>query len=202
MLRDEGVIKFECRWQKAPALSGSGIQDLIRFRNALFQRGLIGVYPDGIGYGNLSRRKAEGNQFIISGSQTGHLPEAGAGHFSLVTGYDMACNRVDCRGPVKASSESLTHAMIYETLPDAQAVIHVHSSALWKKLKGRIPTTGAKIPYGTPQMAREIQRLAAETDLRQRGILVMAGHEDGVIAFGKNLAEADGILLTAVSSGF
>lgn len=37
----------------------------------------------------------------------------------------------------------------------------------------RVPTTGADIPYGTPQMANEIKRLVKS--LSQDKILVMAG---------------------------
>ena len=53
--------------------------------------------------------------------------------------------------------------------------------------------------YGTPQMALEIKRLAEECFLRDHGILVMAGHDDGIITFGKNLAEAYAILLLHTS---
>ncbi len=189
-MRDEGVIKFEGRWQKTAAFGAEELQDLIGCRNELYRRGLIGVYPDGIGYGNLSRRGNSSRRFLISGSQTGHLPQAGPQHFTLVTDYDVKRNRLECRGPVQASSESLTHAMIYEIFPTVQAIIHVHSAALWGKLKNHIPTTGAEIPYGTPQMALEIKRLAVETDLGKRGILAMAGHEDGIITFGADLESA------------
>ncbi len=193
--RDEGVIKFECRWQEAPPLAMADLSEIISVRNELFTRGLIGVYPDGIGYGNLSVRSKPAPGFIISGTQTGPLSQAGTEHFTHVTAYNVAANRIECRGPLKASSESLTHAMIYETFPEIHAVIHVHSPALWKKLMHRVPTTSAEIPYGTPQMAQEIKRLAAETRLAQEGILVMAGHEDGVITMGKDLASARQILL-------
>ncbi len=194
-MRDEGVIKFECRWQKTPPLPKASLQDLLHFRHDLYQRGLIGVYPDGIGYGNLSCRWTDKHQFVISGSQTGHRVQAGVEHFTLVTDYDAAHNRIDCQGPLRASSESLTHAAIYETFPEANAVIHVHSPALWQTLKGHVPATSADIPYGTPQMAQEIKRLSAETNLKECRIFVMAGHEDGVVTFGKDLAEAHRILL-------
>ncbi len=193
-MRDEGVIKFECCWDKAPPLPAADLESLIQTRNELFMRRLIGVYPDGIGYGNLSVHRRPVPGFIISGTQTGHLATLRAEHFTRVTTYNVAENRVECRGPLKASSESLTHAMIYETLPEVAAVIHVHSRALWEKLMNHVPTTSAAVPYGTPQMAKEIKRLAAKTPLRERGLLVMAGHEDGIITMGKDLAAARKIL--------
>ena len=89
--------------------------------------------------------------------------------------------------------------MIYETFIGVKAVIHIHSSVLWKQLLNKVPTTGAQVPYGTPQMANEIKRLAKKTNLKQSRILVMAGHEDGIITFGKDLAEAYAILLQQIS---
>ncbi len=189
-MRDEGVIKFGSNWKKEEALPEVRIKELIQIRKKLFDLNLIGVYPDGIGYGNLSLLLEPEKQFVISGSQTGHLSEVTPQHFSLVTSYSVARNQINCRGPIQASSESLTHAMIYETFMGVKAVIHVHSPLLWKQMLNKVPTTGTQIAYGTPQMAREIKRLADETDLRQSKILVMAGHEDGIITFGKNLDEA------------
>jgi len=189
-MRDEGVIKFGCNWKKAEALPEERIKELIQIRQKLFDLNLIGVYPDGIGYGNLSVLLEPERQFVISGSQTGHFPNVTPKHFSLVTSYSVARNQINCRGPIQASSESLTHAMIYETFIGVKAVIHIHSPTLWKQLLNKVPTTGAQIPYGTPQMANEIKRLAKETDLKQSRILVMAGHEDGIIAFDKTLEVA------------
>ncbi len=44
-------------------------------------------------------------------------------------------------------------------------------------------------------MAEEVIRLFKETDVKKKKILVMPGHEEGVISFGKNLKEAGQILL-------
>ncbi len=186
-MRDEGVIKFSCNWKKTEALPEIRTQELIQMRQKLFTQRWIGVYPDGIGYGNLSLLLEPEKQFVISGSQTGHLSEVTPQHFSLVTSYSVARNQISCRGPIQASSESLTHAMIYETFIGVKAVIHIHSPILWKQLLNKVPTTGAEVPYGTPQMASEIRRLAKESDLKQSRILVMAGHEDGIIAFDTTL---------------
>jgi ribulose-5-phosphate 4-epimerase/fuculose-1-phosphate aldolase len=195
-VRDEGVIKYECSWtaQALPPLAG--LTELIDFRNRVYRDGLIGVYPDGIGFGNISIRVGDGvggdggRQFAISASQTGQIAEANADHFALVTAYDFAANTVTCIGPLPASSESLTHAMIYERFTQSAAVIHVHSETHWRDLQGRIPTSGADVAYGTPEMAGEVQRLANEENLEARKIFVMAGHEDGILSFGNSLEEA------------
>lgn len=196
-VRDEGVIKFQIKWQKAPALSEGTVWDLIAYRQKLFNQNLIGVYPDGIGFGNLSQRYKVKNQFIISGSQTGNISKVTADHFAIVTDYSIDQNWVHCSGPIQASSESLTHAMIYETFRKVNAIIHVHTPEYWKKLKNKVPTSSANVPYGTPQMALEIKRLAEKGDLKSPGVLVMAGHEDGIIAFGRDLGEAYQTLIAA-----
>ncbi|MGB3788502.1 MAG: hypothetical protein WA949_10870, partial [Phormidesmis sp.] len=45
----------------------------------------------------------------------------------------------------KASSESLTHGVIYTSAPKIGAVIHVHNSQIWQGLLDRGPTTKAKV---------------------------------------------------------
>lgn len=194
-MRDEGVIKFECVWTPGSVPDSANLPELFEFRNRLLDEGLIGVYPDGVGYGNISiRASSNPPQFIISASQTGHIRRANAQHFSLVTQFNVQQNRVECQGSIRASSESMTHAMIYQIFPQANAVIHIHSAPAWHRLPGLIPTSRAQVPYGTPEMAAEVERLACEEELGARRIFVMAGHEDGILAFGRNLQEAYAIL--------
>ena len=69
-------------------------------------------------------------------------------------------------------------------------MIHCHDSDLWATLLNRAPTTSKAVAYGTPEMAYEIMRLFKETDVQSRKILVMAGHEGGIVTFGKNLEDA------------
>ena len=49
--------------------------------------------------------------------------------------------------------------------------------------------------YGTKTMAQEVARLYRHADLQQQGILVMGGHEDGVLAFGDSIEQAGQRLL-------
>jgi ribulose-5-phosphate 4-epimerase/fuculose-1-phosphate aldolase len=188
---DEGYIKFESDWRKTEALDNAEIESLIRWRRPLYDAGLIGYYEEhGIGFGNLSVRAGAEGQFIISGTQTGQLPDPGAEHYALVKDYDIERNRVTSIGAYEASSESMTHAAIYELGPDIAAVVHVHSEALWAGLKGSAATTDADVAFGTPEMAREFRRLFRETDFKMTGIAVMAGHEAGLVSTGSNLQEA------------
>ncbi|MCZ6827798.1 MAG: class II aldolase/adducin family protein [Lysobacterales bacterium] len=189
---DEGYIKFDSHWRNTGPLDNAEIESLNRWRRPLYDAGLIGQYEEhGIGFGNLSvRATAAQRQFIISGSQTGHLPDLGAEHYALVEGYDIDRNRVYSIGAREASSETMTHAAIYELDPEIGAVVHVHSEAMWAGLKGSAATTDADVAFGTPEMAREFQRLFRETDFRKTGIAVMAGHDSGLVSIGSNLQEA------------
>ncbi len=199
---DEGVVKYDCRWTPGDPIPAESIQMLNLWRDRLYAQNLIGQYEDnGISFGNLSIRDPQNSHHIlISGTQTGYLPQLDPQHYTRVTGWDLAQNQLTCCGPVQASSESLTHASLYQALPEIQAIIHVHDYPQWEYLMDEVPTTGRDVPYGTPEMALEMERLIRETEVRSRKILVMAGHEEGIISFGKDLAEAYDVLTTASQS--
>ena len=59
----------------------------------------------------------------------------------------------------------------------------------------KVSTTEKNVSYGTPEMAKEIIRLFKQDNLIDKKILVMSGHEEGIISFGANLEEAANILL-------
>lgn len=191
---DEGYIKFNCNWIPSNNIPRDKVAVLNVWREIMYKKGLIGVYPDGVGFGNISMRCNE-KSFLISGTATGGLPTLSESHYSLVTNYNLSANSVTCAGPLKASSESLTHALIYECSGAANAVIHVHNLELWNRLLHDVPTSSENIAYGTPEMANEIKRLFEQTALSREKIIVMGGHREGLISFGKDLEEAGKILL-------
>jgi L-ribulose-5-phosphate 4-epimerase len=185
---NESGIKFNCNWIKEKPLDIRFLKELNAWRDQLYALGFIGVYPDGIGYGNISIRFGR-KKFIITGAATGKYKKLSAKHYTQVTGYDLSTNSLTTTGPIKASSESLTHAVIYECDKNINAVIHIHHSGLWKKLMNKAPTTDT-IDYGTTALAHEIVRLFKQTKLAEQKIIVMAGHPEGIVCFGNNLAEA------------
>lgn len=192
---EEGYIKFRAKWEKSPPLPLRFIKDLNPWRDLLYAKGLIGAYENGVGFGNLSQRFGKTMNFIISGSGTGKLDHLKAEHYALVTHIDIDQNKLTCSGPVIASSESMSHGVIYRHCPSVTGVIHVHNGPLWKKLLHKVPTTDRKAPYGTPEMAYEIIRLLETTDLGSEKIFVMEGHEEGIFTFGDTLEEAGHVLL-------
>jgi L-ribulose-5-phosphate 4-epimerase len=194
---EEGYIKFRCSLVMADLVPVSQIAGLNTWRDRLYNLGLIGADAGGIGFGNISIRLEKG-EFLISGSATGILDKLGSSHYVVVNEYDLEQNSLTCKGKIKASSESLTHAAIYECSAETNAVIHVHNMALWNYLLDKAPSTDENIPYGTPAMAYEIRRLFNESSLAREKILVMGGHREGIISFGKNLEEAGTILLNSM----
>jgi hypothetical protein len=188
---DEGYIKFRSNWQRSAALDNPEIDELVRWRKPLYAAGLIGHYAEaGIGYGNISMQLPDSTAFVISGTQTGHLPELDSNHFALVSDYDICSNTVTSSGAIEASSESMTHAAIYEVDSHIRAVVHVHSDEMWVGFKGVLPTTKESVAYGTPEMAHEFFRLFHETEFSQKGLAVMAGHNAGLISIGRSMQEA------------
>lgn len=196
-MSETGVIKFNCNWIKEGPLNDELINDLNNWRDKLYKLNFIGVYANGISYGNISIRYNK-DHFIISGTATGKYLKLTNEQYTKVTKYNLDKNSVTAKGPIIASSESLTHALIYECDKNCNAVIHVHHADLWKKMLNNVPTTEKAIEYGTPAMAIEVKRLFIETDLAEQKIIVMAGHEEGIISFGKNLEEAGSILMDAL----
>lgn len=194
---DEGYLKYDSDWTPGDAADADLTGLLNRWRRPLFDAGLIGHYDDiGVGYGNLSVRTAGHGCFVISGTQTGQQADTDGRHYALVTDYDIEGNRVSSTGPVQASSESLTHAAIYDLDESIGAVVHVHSRRLWDQLKNQVPTTGSDVSYGTPEMAREFTRLYRDQEFAGQGIAVMAGHEEGIVSIGAKLEQAATRILT------
>ncbi len=191
---DEGFIKFNCNWIRSAAVSGEDIMQINHWRSRMYDLGLIGVDDNGIGFGNISLRAKNGT-FLITGAATGKLERLDNSHYVLVTRYNFRENSLTCTGPIRASSESLTHASIYECSPETNAVIHVHNQNMWERLIDKVPTTSRHVLYGTPEMAGEIKRLFDDTTVSSEQILVMGGHPEGIISFGSTPEEAAKVLL-------
>lgn len=188
-MTSEGYIKFKCILNKAKPLSNKDIKDINEHRNMLYRMGLIGQYENGTGYGNISMKRDDG-KIIITGSRTGGKEILDAEDYVVVEDYSIKDNSVTCSGIIKASSETLTHAAVYECSRNIRCVIHIHNQYLWKKLLYAVPTSSENIRYGTPEMAEEIKRLYLGTDLPEMRIIAMAGHREGIITFGSTFDQA------------
>ncbi|WP_457595066.1 class II aldolase/adducin family protein [Hydrogenimonas sp.] len=185
----DGVIKFRIDHTSGPALEESFWRPIEPIRRRLYKLGLIGV-RDGIGYGNVSRRLEEG-RIVVTATQTGHLPRLDGEGYALVEAYDEAAFRIRSRGAAKPSSETLTHAALYEIDPLIGWVIHIHSAPLWEMMmRSKKYLKSADVPYGTPEMVREVRRIYEGRDPLKEPLFAMAGHEEGIVAFGRSGEEA------------
>lgn len=212
MNQQEGVIKFALEFRQAPPLQGEKLRELNAWRRILFLLRLTGQDPeryDGLGYGNVSLRLApfeappERRRFVISGTQTGGLPKLGAGHYTTVIEAYPEGNRLVAAGPIRPSSESLTHAALYALDASLRCVMHVHSPVIWRHAAALgIPCTDPAAAYGTPEMAAETARLLRDEAVRSGGLFAMGGHEDGVVAFGGSAEAAGGVLVRALARAF
>ena len=193
---EEGYIKFICSFEQEKIDIPLEIFFRLNYwRNYLWQKGWIGAYPDGIGFGNISLRIPGSNKFYISGSATGDLPELEKRHYSLVENCDISKNKIWCKGMVKASSESMSHFTIYNSVPEAEAIVHIHNAELWEKYIDLLPTTNPDITYGTPEMAFEIRRIIGKHETKLKRVIVMGGHREGIISYGKSIDDAvEGLL--------
>jgi ribulose-5-phosphate 4-epimerase/fuculose-1-phosphate aldolase len=211
-MQEEGVIRFDLEFTAASPVTIPALDELNAWRRILRQLDLIGQDSNrygGYGFGNISWRlppfDAPENHrpFIISGSQTGHLTELSAAGFATVNDYDAGRNRVVASGPVKPSSESLTHGSVYNVNKDIRVIFHVHSPEIWRSASiMNLPATDASAPCGTAAMAREVERLFKTVDRIETGVFVMGGHEDGVIAFGHTLDEAGSVLVRTLAHSY
>jgi ribulose-5-phosphate 4-epimerase/fuculose-1-phosphate aldolase len=184
------VIKFHyesCERDLAPF---PGFKELNAARQELQRHGLLGVDENGVGYGNVSLRDGTTDSFYITGSGTGALPALTLRDYAKVVAWDFEHNWLRCEGRVIASAESLTHAAVYSIDAEVGVVLHGHDDALWHDLLGQGRTTALDAPYGTPEMAREVQRLFRETGAGTTKLFAMAGHTDGIVAFGRDFRQA------------
>jgi len=202
----EGIIKFNLIFKLEKSLFfDDEIIKLNKWRSLLFKANLIGCDPskyNGFGYGNISmlakpynkRKKA----FIISGTQTGKFKKLSKKHYCLVTDWNIEKKSLTGTGPIKPSSESITHAVLYQIDNSIRSVIHVHSPDIWNNAKRfNIPTTKKSAEYGTIEMANEIKRLYKKKYNKDINLFTMGGHTDGVISFGKSIDDAGfGIIRT------
>lgn len=185
---DEGIIKYQHILDK----KDHGYSDLAAileiYRTQLKACDLLGVYKDcGLGYGNISAKitTCKTTQFLITGSQTSGLESLDHSGYVLITQYGLKDQVIHATGMINASSESLTHAAIYESHPDITFVVHIHHSQIWKSyLKNKQGLiTPPNLEYGTLDMALACRNLIHHP----QGVIAMAGHIDGVIYFGTDL---------------
>ena len=192
----EGVIKYLLEFDPQIIPDDISIASLDQWRHVLFNLALIGQDParyGGLGFGNISCR-VQGHEraFLISGSQTGHLPYLNRKQYAVVTECDPNRNHLKSYGQTIPSSESLTHGVLYSAQKTIGAVVHVHSPLIWNLSESlNLPATPTSVPYGTPEMASAVDSLCYKIARNEcKPVFVMKGHVDGVVSYGDDLETA------------
>ncbi|MEW5741197.1 MAG: class II aldolase/adducin family protein [Myxococcota bacterium] len=197
----EGVIKYRARHRAEPLPQWTApvLRELCAWRGILFRLGLLGQDGrryGGAAWGNVSARLPPWHDearrpFLVSGTQTGGVAEAGPQHFAVVDSCDLTGEQVNSFGPVQPSSEAMTHASIYRVAPELRFVFHAHCPDVWLAARRlELPRTPEGVDYGTREMAWAVERLLPQKQTRAARAIVMTGHEDGVITFGETADEA------------
>jgi len=184
----EGVLKFDLEFIRTSLPKHPTFNTLESWRQILYRLGLIGRSANryaGLAFGNVSLRTT-GEQFLISGTQTGGNAKLNIDDYASVTDFRIERNSVRAEGLTEPSSESLTHGALYAIDTAIACVFHVHSPEIWQAAMTDLlplPKTSPDQLYGTPALAWAIQRAAREQPGRP---ICMGGHEDGIMAYGSS----------------
>lgn len=201
----EGVIKFQLDFTEGPAPAGGLLVELNEWRTVFMERGLLGQDSqryDGYGFGNLSRRLPDrgDDAFLISGTQTGHRKILQPEDYAIVLDCDPETNHLKATGQVKPSSEALSHGILYQGAQEIIWVMHLHSPDIFRqRVRFNLPCTHPSADYGTPEMAAEILKLAQRHDKEEPGLLVMTGHQDGILAYGPSAQMTGELVIETLS---
>ncbi len=194
----DGIIKYNFDFTPSEPLEDHLWKDIEQIRKRLYALKLIGINDEGIGYGNISQR-VDKYSFVITGTQTGDLATLTNRHYSLIQKYNNEEFYLKSSGAIKPSSEALTHATIYNLSNDIKAVIHIHNKKLWDFMLENNYKKSDNVPYGSPQMIEEVKRIYNNSNPLENPKFVMAGHEEGIISFGRDLKEAEKILYSVLA---
>lgn len=188
---DDGVVKYSLNFVEKEINISNEYNKIEGVRKRLISLGLIGAYDNGIGYGNISMRYKNPQEFVITATQTGHLKDLEEREYSLVDHIDYQTFTTKARGESKPSSECITHGAIYELDPRINAVIHIHNEKLWNFMleNGYLATNDT--PYGTPEMVEDVREIYKKIEPLKNSAFVMKGHFEGVVTFGESLEEAE-----------
>lgn len=201
MAAAEGTIHFAYNLtpQETPLPE---FNELAAWRDILFRLDLIGQHPDkyeGFAFGNLSTKYADHTDddvFVITASQTSGAVQLEADHLVTIREANLSRFWVEAEGAEPPSSETLTHAMIYQADKRARCVLHIHNPAMWHhRAKLNLPETPESVSYGTQAMVSAVAELLDQHQSRPL-VFATAGHQDGIFVLGTHLRDCGGLLVT------
>jgi L-ribulose-5-phosphate 4-epimerase len=191
---DDGVIKFACQWQPGPPLEATWLAPLVTWRDRLWQAQQIGTYPNGIGYGNISLKLSrphlcrfrhpdrppgpDHSHPLHPGGWLGHRPQY------------PALRSVPSKPRPNPSPMQLSTTMRQISGRLSTFIIETCGSTTSTVCRPRPPA----FPTALPKWPTKCGDCWTIADLLQQRILIMAGHEEGVLVFGPTLESAGQVL--------
>lgn len=191
MVEKEGVVKYSLDFTTKEISFEKEYSVLEECRERLYALGLIGAYSDGIGYGNISHRIDHTDTFLITATQTGELNKLSTNEYSLIEKIDFKSFKTTAVGMNRPSSECITHGAIYSLDKEINAVVHIHNAKLWNFMLENDLLSTNDTPYGTPEMVEDVINIYKDIDVLSNNVFVMKGHFEGIVSFGKNIAQAE-----------
>ena len=188
-MTETGGVKFRAERLAAEMQPCPDLAELNLYRSKLRERRFIGQDANRIGFGNISVKAKNETGFFITISGGAIRESIGQADLVWVKSWSFAENLVRFVGPGTPSAETLTHAAIYGANRSVGAVLHIHDRSVWDWLVAHEQATADAAEYGTAAMAETVQEFLNRSN-RLTNSFAMSGHEEGVLAFGRDLAEA------------
>jgi len=178
--------KFKTEFKSDNIPEDTRIYEIIGLGEKFKKMGLL-PHEDGGNAGNISFRNNEGFVITAGGKDKGKLSQR---DFVQVLKVSMDSMKVIAEGEEQPSSETLSHDILYKERKDINAIIHVHDDLVLENAhKLNIKSTERKHSYGTPELAKDIQK-----SIGKENFIAVRGH--GVISIGKSLWEAGKLIET------
>ncbi len=178
--------KFKTELKEGKDLEDTRVYEIIRLGEKFQKMGLLPTEQGGHA-GNMSFRNDRGFVITAGGIDKGKLNPR---NFAQILKCNIDTKKVIAEGDMKPSSETLTHYTIYSEKKGVNAIVHVHDPLVLEKAKELgVKVTKSKHPYGTTELAHEVQKT-----LGHERYIGVKGH--GVIAIGKSLWEAGNLIVT------
>jgi hypothetical protein len=202
----EGVIRFRYTLAEPQLVDTPPVATLRWAQGRGRLLGVLGRDPEryeGLAFGNLSLRAADGEGFWITASQ--RIDVDALAREDLVRVVKVTADgQVEARGTRPPSSETLTHGAVHSARKKgALVVFHGHSPRLWHTPPEGWGETPAEAANGTRALADAVD--AAVRESPEAGALVLRGHEDGILLWAADFSELfqrlDGALADAEEAG-
>jgi ribulose-5-phosphate 4-epimerase/fuculose-1-phosphate aldolase len=175
-------IKFKVEYLAKKSPEDTVLKDLQYWAAKFHALSLTPLYQGGSS-GNLSVRKKD-QSFLITASHTNLGDKLKNKDFVLVEKIDNEKNTAYVQGVREPSSETLLHAVIYESRPEINAVFHGHSAEILRAAEEhKWIQTKQEYPYGSKALLASVMDVLATNNF-----IILKNH--GFLSLGRSPKEA------------